>query len=963
MKKISTLAVSLLAFLLLPIVSFGQTTLSGVITDKSSGEPLIGANVFVTGSSFGGVSDLYGKFRIVNIPEGEYKVRISYISYTTQVKDISIKKNADVNLAIQLSPEALQGEEVVITAQRRGQVAAINQQITSQTMVNVVSADRIKELPDANAAEAVGRLPGISLIRSAGEASKIVIRGMEPKLNAITVNGIKIPSTSSTDRSVDLSMISSESLEGIEVFKATTPDMDAEAVGGVVNLKIKKAPEEQKIRLRLTPGYNQLAKSFGDYKGSAEFSDRYFGNAIGVVLTGNYEKVNRGSESFSGTHSVSGLKDTVTGIVPVRDNDLSIANTIEMRKRYGGSLTLDYVFDQGTIWLTNFYSSTDRNPFNITKKYDPTSSDKIIFTLRDQKIKLDGLSNALNGELAVWGMNMDWVLSSYRIVNDNSYDFSMTLWQGSPFNNSILRSADLSTYIPAATDDITKTYVRDNYNEPNKMVQTDYVGQYNLKIPWHLSDNLSGTVKSGYKFSQSKRDNSATGFGQGQYYQGGSFVSAAQKYYDRPLVLTSFGMISGQNFINSMTDYANVVNNKYKLYPVFDRNILENWDAQQSVGNYLFDRNTLADSYNLTEALTAGYLMTDIKLGSIITIITGARYEHENNSYASVWTSAYEVYGRQGIMRDTTTTRVTDRWFPHLHVKVQAMEGLDFRASANKTVARPDYYWISPWVRFNQQDNQLAAGNPSLKETKISNYNLTASVYTNVIGLFSISGYYKDLTDIFYKKFTTAFRPEDYVSVGLPAAKAEPVKWTTYENGDRAQVRGIEVEWQTQLALYPGMPDILKGFVFNANYSRIWSSTNFPFYNFTAVNLGTPRAPNIVKTLTLSSREAPMPGQSDKIINTSLGYDIGKLSTRVSFAYQGSSISTVGQVAEEDIWNKEFTRWDATVKYKFTDWISLNVNLVNISNQPDQAYFGSTPYPTSEVYYGMTGSASLEIVF
>jgi outer membrane receptor protein involved in Fe transport len=159
------------------------------------------------------------------------------------------------------------------------------------------------------------------------------------------------------------------------------------------------------------------------------------------------------------------------------------------------------------------------------------------------------------------------------------------------------------------------------------------------------------------------------------------------------------------------------------------------------------------------------------------------------------------------------------------------------------------------------------------------------------------------------------------------------------------------------------MPELLKGFVFNANFSRIWSSTYFPFYNFTAVNLGTPRAPNIVKTLTLSSREAPMPGQSDKIINVSLGYDIGKLSTRVSFAYQGSSISTVGQVAEEDIWNKEFTRWDATVKYKFTDWMNVNVNLVNISNQPDQAYFGSPQYPTSEVYYGMTGSASLEIVF
>ena len=271
----------LLICFFLPLTNaYSQSMLTGVITDSLSKEYLIGANVYLPGTAFGGVADINGKFRIMNIPDGSYTVRISYIGYATKFIPVSFSNKTDVNLTVQLQSEGVVGEEVVITAQRKGQVAAINQQISSQVMVNVVSADRIKELPDANAAEAVGRLPGISLIRSAGEASKIVIRGLEPKMNAITVNGIKIPSTSTTDRSVDLSMVSSESLEGIEVFKATTPDMDAEAVGGVVNLKIKKAPEEQKMQLKLSPGYNQLAKSFGDYKVTGEYSDRFFDNAI-----------------------------------------------------------------------------------------------------------------------------------------------------------------------------------------------------------------------------------------------------------------------------------------------------------------------------------------------------------------------------------------------------------------------------------------------------------------------------------------------------------------------------------------------------------------------------------------------------------------------------------------------------------------------------------------------------------
>ena len=106
-----------------------------------------------------------------------------------------------------------------------------------------------------------------------------------------------------------------------------------------------------------------------------------------------------------------------------------------------------------------------------------------------------------------------------------------------------------------------------------------------------------------------------------------------------------------------------------------------------------------------------------------------------------------------------------------------------------------------------------------------------------------------------------------------------------------------------------------------------------------------------------------MPGQSDEIVNLSIGYDIGKLSTRISYSYQGPSISAVGEIAESDTWNKEFKRWDSTIKYKFFNWMSLNINLVNISNQPDQSYYGSDEYPTSEYYYGMTGSASIDIIF
>ena len=963
MKK-TLIASSLLLMALMPHMLLGQGILRGAVTDSLTKSPMIGANVFIVGTGLGCATDVDGQYKILGIPTGTHSLKVSSIGYAPKEVQLIVTSGTPVQMNFQLSPTVIQGQEVVITAQMRGQVAAMNNQITSNTTVSVVAADRIRELPDVNAAEAIGRLPGISLQRSGGEANQVVIRGMEPKLNLTTVNGIKIPATSTTNRSVDLSMVSSDALEGIEVFKAPTPDMDADAVGGVVNLKIKKAPDEQTIRFKITPGYNQLANSLGDFKVSGEYSNRYFEDAIGVVVTANYEKVNRSSQKFSGAYKIGGYTDSTKTQVEVLGTNTSIGSTLEDRKRGGGSLTLDYLFDAGRIWLTSLYNITSRDPFSTTKKFLPNDGDKLEYTVEDQKIDLSGFSNALNGEVTLWEMKMDWALSSYQIINDNSYDFRMMFVQGSPFNKSILKPTDATTYYPAAVDNLSRIALQNNFDYPKKMVQTDYSAQYNLKIPWQLGSLLTGSLKGGVKYTESNRENEADGRGM-ESYDLVAFVPKAQKYYNKQLVINANGFITGDNFVVSPTAFENIVNGKYRMFPQFDRSILSDWNIQQRDSMYSFDRKTLADNYSLQEALTAGYLMAELKIGGFLTIIGGARYEHEDNWYKSVWTSAYEQYGRMGIMRDTTVSRVTSHWFPHLHMKLQLTEGLDVRASANGSISRPDFYWISPWVRYNQQDANIAGGNPNLKETKINNYNVTVSFYDNALGLFSASGFYKDLRNIFYQIRTSAFRPEDFVAVALPATRTEPLVWTTYENAPRAQVRGLELEWQTQLAYYPGMPDILKGIVFNANYSRVWSSTYYPSYVLVTENIGTPRQPILKRYIVDNGHTGTMPGQANGIINVALGYDVGSLSTRLSYAHYGESINNVGQQASgvEDTWNKGFTRWDATVKYRFTKWLNVNINFVNITNQPDEAYFGSTTYPTNEVYYGMTGSASVEVIF
>lgn len=937
----------------------GRTTLQGIVVDSLAREPLVGANVFLVGTGFGAATDINGNYRIPQIPFGKYILRVSYIGYVSQDIEVSFFSEKTYDIFVQLKPAEVLGKEVIVTAQMRGQAAAINQQVTSNTAINVVSADRIKELPDANAAESVGRLPGISLIRSAGEASKVVVRGLEPKFNSITVNGVKVPSTDNDDRSVDLSMIASEMLEGIEVYKAITPDMDAEAIGGVVNLKVKKAPEEREIRLKINPGYGQLRNNWNDLKGSGSYSDRFLDNALGIVAIGNYEKINRSSENFSGGYTVKGLRDSITGIVPIAGTGLSIRNTDESRKRWGASLTLDYSFENGTIWLTNFYSSTLRNPFSVQKSY---SSPNISYTLDDREVTTNGLSSSLNGEIHFLGMDLDWVVSRYKVEDKQDYNLGMSLLQGSAFDKTIFDPDILSTYMPASIDNIPATLLTAVSFSPSNTSQTDYTTQFNLKMPVRLGDFVSGSIKIGGKYTNSQKSYTVSRVVEDHYALHVMYTNGAQALVPYPLILNSNSIITAENFVSSFTDYTNILDNKYKMFPIFDRGVVNRFYGyiKPMLG---YNADQLADRYKLKETIGSGYLMAELKVGQLMTVIPGVRYEGTDSWYQAYKTGTYsDAAGDPSASMDTTRARKLDYWFPHLHIKVKPAEWFNLMVSANKSIARPNYSWVSPWVRLNIANATINRGNPELKDTKVWNINVTANMFNNLLGLFSVSGFYKDLRDISYRKRTQVYKEEDIAYLQIPA-KEKGYVMTTYVNSKQAKVRGFELELQTKLLFIPFIPDFLRGIIFNANYTRIWSETYFPFYNFTAIAIPGTRPPKFTLDLKEWERRGPMPGQADQIANFSVGYDVGGLSTRLSLLYQGPSISGVGEIAESDSWNNSFWRWDASIKYRFSPMVSLNFNLVNIANQPDRAYYGSEQYMTNEAFYGMTGNAGIEIAF
>jgi len=249
------------SFVLMANITYAQKgSTYGVITEQATGTDLPGASVLLKGTTIGTITDVYGKYVLTDLPVGKDTLIYSYVGYQKRIIVVNVLAGQSVEKNVSLVPAQVGLHEVVVTGQILGQAKAINQQLKSDALVNVVSESKIHELPDVNAAEAIGRISGVAVQRNSGEGQKIMLRGLSPKFTAVTINGARVASNSSTDKSVDLSMISPELLDGIEVYKSPTSDMDGEAVGGTVNLIIKKAPKKKYGYIKLEGGYNTLEK-------------------------------------------------------------------------------------------------------------------------------------------------------------------------------------------------------------------------------------------------------------------------------------------------------------------------------------------------------------------------------------------------------------------------------------------------------------------------------------------------------------------------------------------------------------------------------------------------------------------------------------------------------------------------------------------------------------------------------
>lgn len=970
--------------------TYAQGILKGTVKDSITRESLPGANILVEGTRKGTITNEEGKFTMTNLPEGEVIVKVSFIGYMPETHKLSIQAGEITSIEAYLKPSTIGMEEVIVSVQAKGQISAINEQRASNNITNVVSGSKVQELPEANAAEAVGRLPGVSIKRSGGEGNKIVVRGLSPKYNNIQLDGVTMAATGESDRSVDLSMISSYMLSGIEVTKSAMADQEANQLGGTVNFRLKEAPDEFKFDVMAQGGYNQLRNAYGDYKVVAGGSNRFFNNSLGVFAQANLEQRNRSDQTVNvGYNWYSKSSDNTEKAGYPYTGSVNVSDVSRGIQRQNGTLVLDYKNNSTKIISSNFYSRKITDLTVLGESHNPLSSDRIhSYSYMNQEENLNAIINKLR---------IEQVFSNLKISASGNYSRSETdvpdrFEIGADFKNAYgnwVPSNDFGGIAPETfvkkADEFTKGngqmqfFDYDNYNtiEENLGLKFDM----NYEIALGASIDLDVQLGGQYTRKNKNYDYNAYFFADyGDLYNARNvFMNYFKKKYNTDFTgyAVNEDFFPFYPFIDQEYNPGEFLKGDFIINQVFDKDVTRDFmafarDTLQSMGDgyYYNIHNSNMDDYFGHEEYYAAYVMPTLNIGRKLTFIPGFRYEKNRTEYTALHGST-ATDSRQSYPSDTIT-RVRENEFilPMVHLKYDMKEWLSIQAAYTKTLSRPSYTQFIPKIIRHPLSGEIEYRNPFLEPARSNNLDLRFSMYGSKAGLFTVSGFYKSIEDLIFYKEVTLIDSSTIEKYNIdmkpdPTVLGNKIQ-AFFNNPNETEVYGIEVEYQSNFWYLPGL---LSGLVFNINYTRAFSKANYPKgipkWGVDTVDtpFGTEYHKTIVGTID-SSYTARMIDQPNHILNISLGYDYKGFSLRLSMQYN-SDIFVMNHFHEElRAHSAPLTLWDLKVKQELPlEGLRLFCNLKNLTSPIETDINDGTGFFSNKHYYGMTADVGLRYTF
>ncbi len=894
-----------------------QGTVRGRIVDGSK-QILPGASIYIDKLHTGVTSDINGFYTLPNLNPGTYTLKVSYVGYDPVLINITIPEGKTLEKDVVMK-EGVELQEVVIGGALQGQNRAINAQKSNLGITNIVSADQVGKFPDSNIGDALKRISGINVQYDQGEARFGQVRGTSADLSSVTINGNRVPSAEGDTRNVQLDLIPADMVQTIEVNKVITPDMDADAIGGSINLVTKNSPYKRIISATAGSGWNKVSEKAQTNLGFT-YGDKFFNDKLGLIVSASYQYAPSGSDN---TEFEWGQTDA--GELYLKNYEIRQYYVTRERQSYSAALNWDITSNHKLFFKGIFNNRNDwENRYRTTLK---DLNKKSVDNTADVRIQTKGgtpdnknarleqqrtMDFTLGGEHLLGKVSVDWNVSyakaSEERPNERYIDYVLKKQKFTPDLSDLRKPY----YSPQSGYSMTldNTFSLKEVTEEQEDIQEkDFKLNLNLELPLRKGE-FGNKLKFGGKLVAKSKDKEKDHYG-----------------YE-PLNEDGFDSSSFTNIVSQNRD-GFMPGDKYKAGSFISKDYLGNLDLNNSS---LFKKtqnlDEIAVSFNAKETVTAGYLRFDQNLGKKWKMMAGVRLENTHIKYSGM---NYDA-NKDELTHTAESKKSYLNVLPSLLVKYDANDELKVRASFTNTISRPKYSALIPNVNITK-DDEISMGNPDLDATISYNLDLSADYYFKSIGLVSAGVFYKRIND-----FIVDQRISDYVYNGETYQK-----FTQPKNAGNADLLGVELGYQRDFGF---IAPALKHFGFYGNYT--YTYTRVSDFNFEGRE---------------NESGLRLPGSPKNTANASLYYERNGLNVRLSYNYASAFIDEMGKTKFEDRYYDAVNYLDLNASYTFAKHYTFYVEANNLLNQPLRYYQGSKDLTAQVEYYGVKMNAGFKINF
>jgi TonB-dependent receptor len=724
----------------------------------------------------------------------------------------------------------------------------------------------------------------------------------------MSVNGERIASPENEERYVGLDVISTNQVASIEVTKALTPDMDADAIGGSVNMITKSAFDFDRPKLFISAG-----AGYGDlrgeplYQGDLSYSNRFGGNKEwGYTINGNFYDSNRGSDNNE--MEWGNVDDVNDNELPWALEELQLRDYTVNRFRYGLSGNLEFrPTNNDRFFINGMYNRRDdeelRQRFTLGAGDFNSATDISEGAVeRDLKDRLETqiIYNVMAGgknDFDSWGIDYTIAYSYAKEEKPDEIDPAFELDEDADYLLD-LSDTDIPQYqitnLASGYEMDAGNFVLDKIDyEQNLATHSNIMGSVNLKFPYSFA-GAPAELKVGGKYYQisKERDNKVWEYG----WEGDDDVLMSQ---------LSAGDSKSEHLGGDYNPFGPLVDSK-KSRDFF-------WANKDGLLEGELDyESTYGEKYKVDESITGLYAMTTHTVSDWLFLL-GLRYEMERYDF-----NAYElIYDEDGDFDSFTPTKgdgEENHILPNLQIRYRLTPQSNLRLAFTSTLARPNYYDKVPYFIVFREDEEILSGNPELKSTTAYNYDIFGEHYFQGLGILSGGFFYKSLDKIIYKQ-----------TIEQTGGAYDGYEKTVPVNGKAGWLYGFEIAWNQQFTF---LPDFWNGFGMYVNYTYTKSEAELA-----------------------DGRISALPGQASNVANIALVYEKYGFLGRVSMNYHGNFIEEVGEDADNDIVYDDHIQWDFSASQRVYDGIRLYLEVVNMNDAALRYYIGKTNRPIAREFY------------